>query len=98
MYDIIVFENLGFRPSTRKRQCGVFKNLHSEDRFRKPTFFGVRKGRSYVKAKMEGKISVFKNPGYAWNVPKTPLRDSARATHFFVQNGSEGDFYHVQLL
>ena len=41
IYD--VFENLGFRPSTRKRESGVFKNLHPEDRFRKPAFFGVRK-------------------------------------------------------
>ena len=57
MYDIIVFENLGFRPSTRKRESGVFENLHSEDRFRKPAFFGLRKGRSYVKAKTEGKKS-----------------------------------------
>ena len=41
--DIIVFENLGFRPSTRKRESGVFKNLHSGDHFRKLAFFGVRK-------------------------------------------------------
>ena len=62
MYDIIVFENLGFRPSTRTRQSGVFKNLHSEDRFRKPAFFGGRKGRSYVKAKTEGKNLRFQKP------------------------------------
>ena len=37
MYDIIVFENIGFRPSTRKREAGVFKNLHSgKMRFRRP--------------------------------------------------------------
>ena len=29
MYDIMVFENLPFRPFTRKREAGVFKNLHS---------------------------------------------------------------------
>ena len=33
MYGIIVFENLRFCPSTRKRQSGGFlKNLHYEDR------------------------------------------------------------------
>ena len=88
MYDIIVFENLGFRPSTRKRESGVFKNLHSEDRFRKPTFFGVRKGRSYVKAKMEGKNLRFQyeNTGYAWNVPKTLRGLTSKTTTLLVQH------------
>ena len=39
MYDIIVFENLLFRASTRKREAGVLKNVHSEDCFPKPAFF-----------------------------------------------------------
>ena len=30
---IIVFENLRFGPSTRKRKAGVFKNLYSLERF-----------------------------------------------------------------
>ena len=38
MYDIIVFENLRFRRSTRKWEAGVFLNLHSEVRFCKVTF------------------------------------------------------------
>ena len=38
MYDIIVFENFRFRPSTQIGQFGVFKNLHSRDRFQKPAF------------------------------------------------------------
>jgi len=29
--NIIVFENLLFRPSTRKRKASVFKNLHFEN-------------------------------------------------------------------
>ena len=29
IYDIIVFENLRFPTSTRKRKARVFKNLHS---------------------------------------------------------------------
>ena len=39
MYDIIVFENLLFRASTRKREAGVLKNVHSEDCVPKPAFF-----------------------------------------------------------
>ena len=61
MYDD-VFENLGFRPFTGKRESGVFKNLHPEDRFRKPPFFGVRNGRPYVKARSEEKKTPFSNP------------------------------------
>ena len=33
IFDIIVFENLRFGPSKRKWEAGVFKNLHSEERF-----------------------------------------------------------------
>ena len=38
IYDIIVFENLRFRTSTRKRKARVFKNLHSGERFWKDPF------------------------------------------------------------
>ena len=38
MYDIIGFENLPFRPSTRKRKPGIFKNLHFGERFEKDAF------------------------------------------------------------
>ena len=38
IYDIIVFENLRFGPSTRKWEAGVFKNLHSKERFWKAAF------------------------------------------------------------
>ena len=41
VYDIIVFENLRFRPSTRKWKAGVFKTLHSGERFLKRSIFGV---------------------------------------------------------
>ena len=41
IYDIIVFENLRFGPSTRKWEAGVFKNLHSEERFWKAAFWGT---------------------------------------------------------
>ena len=33
IYDIIVFENFRFCPSTRKREASVFKNLPSGERF-----------------------------------------------------------------
>ena len=42
MYDIIVFENLRFRLSTRKRKAGVFKNFHSGERFWKRSVFSDR--------------------------------------------------------
>ena len=36
MHDIIITENLRFRPSTRILEAGVFKIPYSGDRFRKP--------------------------------------------------------------
>ena len=33
MYDIIVFENLCFRPSTCKQKAGVFKDLNPGEHF-----------------------------------------------------------------
>ena len=41
IYDIIVFENLRFGPSTGKWEAGVFKNLYSEERFWKAAFWGT---------------------------------------------------------
>ena len=38
VYDIIEFEYLCFRPFTRKREAGVFKNLHSGKSFWKDAF------------------------------------------------------------
>ena len=38
MYYIIVFENLRFRKSTRKRVARILKNLHSEERCYKDAF------------------------------------------------------------
>ena len=43
MYDIIVFENLCFCPSTRKREASVYKNLQSGERFWKHNVFGDQK-------------------------------------------------------
>ena len=42
MYDIIVFKNLCFHPFTRKREAGIFKNLHYGDRSWKIRIFGAR--------------------------------------------------------
>ena len=36
--DIIVFQNLCTRPFTFKQEAGVFKKVHSEDRFGKTSF------------------------------------------------------------
>ena len=33
MYDIIVFENLRFRPSTRKQKAGVFRDFNPGEHF-----------------------------------------------------------------
>ena len=38
MYYIVVFENLRFRPSTRKRVASILKNLHSGKRCYKDAF------------------------------------------------------------
>ena len=38
MYDIILFENLRFRPFTRKREVGVFKISTLESVFEKMRF------------------------------------------------------------
>ena len=36
MYDIIVFENLRFRPHENEEVAFLKKKIHSGDRFRKP--------------------------------------------------------------
>ena len=41
IFDIIVFENTRFCPSTRKREGSVFRNLHSSERFRKDMYSGT---------------------------------------------------------
>ena len=41
VYDIIVFKNLRFHPFTSKREAGIFKNLHYEDRSWKIRIFGA---------------------------------------------------------
>ena len=33
MYDIIVFENLRFRPSTREQKAGVFRDFNPGEHF-----------------------------------------------------------------
>ena len=58
MYYIIVFETSVFaRPCTRKRKAGVFKNLHSRERFWKDAFPPDTCKRQ---VKPKKKISVFK--------------------------------------
>ena len=45
IYDIIVFKNLHFCPSTFKQEAGIFKNLHSGDCFWKTCIFSAQKRR-----------------------------------------------------
>ena len=59
MYDIIVLENLRFRPSTRKREAGFLKNLHSGERFLKDAF-AVKEFTEYIRE--DGRTNRKKNP------------------------------------
>ena len=58
IYDIIVFENLRFGPSTRKWEAGVFKNLHSEERFWKAAFLGTVDTRYIWRGPRQGILSL----------------------------------------
>ena len=51
MYDIIVFENFRFCPSTRKREASVFKNLQSLEKVFENITFSVTKKISGFKQK-----------------------------------------------
>ena len=72
MCGIIIFEKLCFRRSTRKRETGVFKNLHSGERFWKDAFSViVFTGYLRTVGKTAGKKSAFSNKnGYVWTGPK----------------------------
>ena len=66
MYDVIVFQNLRFRPSTKKkRKAGVFKKFNFADTFPKYVFL-VSENAVYVDGKLKRKkefVSVWKNIG-----------------------------------
>lgn len=51
MCDIIVFENLCFRPPTRKRKVGVLK-IFTLGQFLKTSVFGARKRRLCLHGKL----------------------------------------------
>ena len=73
MYDIIVFEIVRFRPSTRRRKAGVFKNLHSGQRFWKDAFsVTVFTEFEWTVGQTGEKILVFKQKGIcvdrAWEI------------------------------
>ena len=55
MYDIIVFENLCFCPSTRKQKAGVFKDFNPGEHFWKDAF----------------SVIVFTRYLYVWTVGQT---------------------------
>ena len=42
-----MIESICFRPSIRKREAGVFNNLHSEGPFRKPAFLVLERGNQW---------------------------------------------------
>ena len=71
MYDIIVFENPRFRPSTSKGEVGVFKKLHFGEYFGKAAFTETvftgylrTVGRTGVK-----KYPLSNKNGYLWTGP-----------------------------
>ena len=57
MYDIILLENLGFPSVSRKREVGVFKNLHSGKRFLKRCVFSDR----FHRIRVDGRPNQRKN-------------------------------------
>ena len=62
MYDIIVFENLRFRPHENEEVAFLKNKIHSGDRFRKP----ARKRRLLVDGRLkrrEKTLRFQKNPG-----------------------------------
>ena len=68
----MVFENLRFRSSTRKRETGVFKNLHSGERFWKDGFL-VIVFIGYVRTvgqTAEKKCAFSNKNRYVWTGPK----------------------------
>ena len=73
IYDIIVFENVRFRTSTRKQKERVFKNLHAGERFWKDSFSVTASpdtcGR-WVKPG-GGKYPFSKKNGLVWTGPKS---------------------------
>ena len=81
MYDIIVVENLRFRPSRRKREANVCKNLHLGERFRKKTcvFGAVFTGYVWTVGQTGGKIYPFTNKnGHVWTGLLFQLGDKAK--------------------
>ena len=61
MYDIIVFENPRFRPSTSKGEVGVFKKLHFGEYFEKLLLRRPPSPDTWGRwAEQEKKISAFK--------------------------------------
>ena len=71
MYDIIVFENLRFRLSTRERMASSLKNLHSGERCYKDAFsVTVFTEKVWTTGQTGGKKSPFSNKnGYVWTEP-----------------------------
>ena len=81
MYDIIVVENLRFRPSTRKREANVCKNFHLGERFRKKHAFSRAVFAGYVATvgQTGGKIYPFTNKhGHVWTKLLFQLGDKAQ--------------------
>ena len=71
MYGIMVFENLRFRPSTRKREAGVVKNLQSGN-CKKTCVIGARKRRLRVEGRLirRKNSSFWKISGFLWTASK----------------------------
>ena len=90
MCDIIVFENLRFRPSTRKRKAGVFKKSPLWRAFLKRCVFGdcFHMIRVDGRPNWRKKISVFKQKRIrVYGGPK-----------LLIQHRDMLCYYHVRLL
>ena len=61
-FDVSVFEKLRFHPSTRQHENGVFKKIHSGQRFRKASFSVTENAVSvWTPTQTDKKRCVFKN-------------------------------------
>ena len=85
VYDIIVVENLYFRPCTQKRYSNVFNNLHAMDGCQKSAFLTPQKFRLRV----DRRLITQKNLSFQ----KYPEPKSALTHNFSLANGLFGFVY-----
>ena len=77
-YDVIVFKNC-FHPTTRVQQNGFFKNLYSEERFWKDSFFGDR----FYQIRVDGRSEIHtKRDTCGWGPNMTVMKQFSYQTNW----------------